>query len=441
MLARVVTSLIEAAFQNFRNVIATASAVSLWFAMLWAFWLGRGLTPPATVLIALPVVLIITASFFGIERRPPVVFAGSRLYHVVRLGARVWVGGAFAALFATASCLVVALLWTVGQASLDTIAVQAGTMAPTTLELTSRAGDPIFRLLTTVAMAVAALTIGYGYTVGQRRVDLTRLTLPLRLLPTELEGLRIAHISDVHVGPYLGTEQLSQYVDRVNALFPDLIILTGDIVDDRASDLDAALPILARLHAPLGVVAILGNHDHAAGADDVAERLQRGTHFVLLRDSSIPLTGPRGSRVHLIGIEDRGGAIVRGAEEEQHLAGLLAGIPADESVILLAHRPELFESAARAGVALTLSGHTHGGQIALPLGGTRVLSPGNLMSRYVRGLFERAGSYLYVNRGLGLVGQAVRVGASREIALLTLMSARQETHAHDSDHAATLTLR
>jgi predicted MPP superfamily phosphohydrolase len=432
MLARVVTSLIEAAFQNFRNVIAAGSGFSLWFAVLWAFWFGQGLIPPATVLIALPVVLVITTSFFGIERRPPAVFAGSRVHDMVRLGARVWVGSAFAALFATGSCLVVALLWAVGQASLDTIVVQAGTMAPTSLEPASQAIDPIFRLLATVAMAIAALTIGYGYTVGQRRVDLTRLTIPLRVWPTELEGLRVAHISDVHVGPYLDAEQLGGYVDRVNALFPDLIIITGDIVDDRASDLDAALPILARLHAPLGVVAILGNHDHAAGADDVAERLQRGTDFVLLRDSSTTLMGPRGSRLHLIGIEDRGGAIVRGAEEEQHLEALLVEIPADDSVILLAHRPELFESAARAGVALTLSGHTHGGQIALPLGGTRVLSPGNLMSRYVRGLFERAGSYLYVNRGLGVVGQAVRVGASREIALLTLMGARDKTPAHDS---------
>lgn len=424
MLARVATSLIEAAFQNFRNVIATGSALSLWFAVVWAGWLARGATPPATVLIPLPVVLLITLSCFGVERRPPGALAATRMGRAIQLGARAWVGCAFAALFAAASCLVIGLLWTVGHASLDTITAQAGTVASTNLELVSHAVDPAFRVLATIVMVAAALAIGYGYTAGQRRVDLSRLTIPLRALPEELEGLRIAHISDVHVGPYLDPDKLGRYVDSVNALFPDLIIITGDIVDDRASDLEAALPVLARLGAAYGVVAILGNHDHAAGADDVAAHLERGTDFILLRDSRTTLTGPGGSRIHLIGIEDRGGAIVRGAEEERHLAQLLAEIPVDESVILLAHRPELFESAAAAGVALTLSGHTHGGQIALPLGGTRVLSPGNLMSRFVRGLFERDGSYLYVNRGLGLVGQPVRVGAAREIALLTLMRAR-----------------
>ena len=157
---------------------------------------------------------------------------------------------------------------------------------------------------------------------------------------------------------------------------------------------------------------------------DVSDSMQilQIENVEVLPDGRFTITGPRGGRVHLIGIEDRGGAVVRGAGEEQRLATLLAELPETESVILLAHRPELFGGAAGAGVALTLSGHTHGGQIALRLGGKRILGPGNMMSRFVHGLFERGGAYLYVNRGLGLVGQPVRVGAPREIVLLKLMA-------------------
>jgi predicted MPP superfamily phosphohydrolase len=380
------------------------------------------MVPPAAALLALPFVLLITPPLFGIERRPPQWVEVSRCRNAIRMGVRLWVGCSFASLFAAATLVTISAVWAVAQASLDTLTVQAGTTGATGLGSSTGLIDPPFRFLATAAMALAALAIGYGYTAGQRCLQVTRLTLPLRAFPTDLEGLRVVHISDLHIGPYLDVTQLARYVDRVNMLFPDLIIITGDIVDDRAADLDPALPILAALRAAYGTVVILGNHDHRAGADAVAERIQRGTDLILLRDGRFTITGPRGGRVHLIGIEDRGGAVVRGAGEEQRLATLLAELPGTESVILLAHRPELFESAAGAGVALTLSGHTHGGQIALRLGGKRILGPGNMMSRFVHGLFERGGAYLYVNRGLGLVGQPVRVGAPREIVLLKLMA-------------------
>jgi predicted MPP superfamily phosphohydrolase len=423
MLARVATLLIEAAFQNFRGVVATISAFSLWCCAVWAGWLVRGMAPPATALLTLPLVLLITPPLYGIERRPPPWIGTTRFGNAVRVGVRLWVGCSFASLFAVAIFVTISALWLLAQASLDTLAVQAGTTTAGGLGTSTGLVGLPFRILATAAMTLAALAIGYGYTAGQRRVQVSRLTLPLRFFPTDLEGLRVVHVSDLHIGPYLDAEQLSRYVHSVNALFPDLIVITGDIVDDRAADLDPALPILSTLRAAYGTVVILGNHDHRAGADAVAERIARATDFVLLRDGRFTITSPRGSRLHLVGIEDRGGAIVRGAGEERRLATLLAELPEQEPVILLAHRPELFESAARAGVALTLSGHTHGGQIALRLGTKRIISPGNLMSRFVHGLFECNGAYLYVNRGLGLVGQPVRVGAPREIGLLKLMAA------------------
>jgi predicted MPP superfamily phosphohydrolase len=251
----------------------------------------------------------------------------------------------------------------------------------------------------------------------------TRLQLPVHGLPAELSGLRIVQLSDIHIGSYLDDDRLTGFINRVNALEPDLIVITGDIVDHRLADLPPALPFLSKLRARHGVIAILGNHDHHVGSDAVAAHLEAGTHFTVLRDGRTTIGSGTDGRLHIIGIEDRGGAIVRGAHEEQHLQMLLADVPAGEAVILLAHRPELFDSAAAAGVALTLSGHTHGGQVALRLGGERVLGPGNLMSRFTRGLFEQKGSYLYVNRGLGVVGQPVRVGALREIAVFELACA------------------
>ena len=227
------------------------------------------------------------------------------------------------------------------------------------------------------------------------------------------------HISDIHIGPYLPTAQLADYVARINALEPDLICVTGDIVDHRLRDLDPALPAFSGLRARYGVIAILGNHDHHVGADAVARRLQRGTAFTILRDGRHTVETHAG-RLQVLGIEDRGGAIDRCADEEQRLLKLLSETPDRDPVILLAHRPDLFESAAAAGVELTLSGHTHGGQIALRIGRNRMLGFGSLMSRFSQGLFEQDGSFLYVTQGLGVVGQPVRVGALREIVVLDL---------------------
>jgi predicted MPP superfamily phosphohydrolase len=436
MLARLANSIIEFGFRKFRGLIALAGATAVWVCAVWAGWIVRSVYPPTAALLALPFLCVINIAMFRAEERPLSSLAGSRLQELVRLGARIWVACCFTSLFAAAALVTVGVLWTLAHASFDTLVVQAGTTSAVVPPSASDPIDPFFRWVGTACMTVAALALGYGYTAGQRRVGVTRLTLPVRHLPAELDGLRIVQLSDLHIGPYLGADRLSGYVARVNALDPDLIVITGDIVDQRVSDLDPALPALSGLRARYGVVAILGNHDHRAGSDAIAARIELGTEFTLLRDGRFTLCSSDG-RLHIIGIEDRGGATKGDAYEQLRLRALRSEIPDQEPVILLAHRPELFKSAAAAGIAITLSGHTHAGQIALHLGRGRTISLGVLMSRFTRGLFEFGGSYLYVNRGLGVVAQPVRVGAPREIAVFELArNATLPTNIRSHDVAA-----
>lgn len=429
MLAHLAKTVLEFTFCHFRAVVALASGISLWTCAVWALWLMRGVEPPLAVLLALPLVYAATVSGMRLERRPGTLVARPALRRIVQRAARVWVGCSFAAAFATAALCVTAAVWLAGGLLVGALTVQANPVFPPATAVGHGALiDPLFRALATATMTVAGMAIGYGYTIGQRRVQITRLELPLRDLPPALRGLRVVHVSDIHLGPYLPLVQLAQYVDRINALEPDIVCITGDIVDSRLRDLSPALPVLARIRARHAVIAILGNHDFNIGADAIAARIEHGTSFTLLRDERHTVVRS-GGRLHILGIEDRGGAVDRSADEEERLRTLLVGVPTGEPIILLAHRPNIFESAATAGVGLTLSGHTHGGQIALGLGRGRVIGFGSLMSRFTRGLFERGGSYLYVTHGLGVVGQPVRLGSLREIAVLELVPQTPVRHA------------
>jgi predicted MPP superfamily phosphohydrolase len=256
-------------------------------------------------------------------------------------------------------------------------------------------------------------TMAHGYLRGHRRLRITRLDLPIPGLPPALDGLRLAQVSDLHVGPLAHRGALREAFARVMALDPDVVCVTGDIADSPATDLAVWVPELARLRARHGVFVILGNHDREAGVEEVARALVRGTAWRLLRDEVAPVE-IGGARLHIVGLEDRASP-----EEAHGLPALLATIPAGEPRIVLAHKPCVFEVAAVAGVPLTLAGHTHGGQMAFP--GMPRLNPARfLMSSFDGGTYSRAGALLHVSRGLGVSGQRVRVGVPREIALVTL---------------------
>ena len=396
-------------FMNFFSLLLIAISLSQW-CILW--WLApRWVTalPPAAQLVAPAFIYVfnrwqVTRVQRQRRNRDPVTGL-PRLYYAY----------AFTCLFGTTFLLLAGAGWVATRVFVGALAVQAGT---------SQAGlvvdssiDSAFRWLANGGLCVIGVAFAYGYTIGQRRLRVRRLSLPLRAAPAALDGLRIAQISDIHIGQNLEIGQLEQFVAEVNALAADLVCITGDIIDAPSADVEAFLPVLARLRARHGVFAILGNHDHYAGADRVEVALRRLTPFTVLRDqrASVAIAG---TQLHVIGLDDRGRDWARGVTTAPYLTTALAELPADGPVLLLCHRPDIFPHAAANGVGLTLSGHTHGGQLGVPWFGGRVRNLAEFITAFDRGLYERSGSYLYVNSGLGVTGQRIRLCTPREITVI-----------------------
>ena len=219
-----------------------------------------------------------------------------------------------------------------------------------------------------VAVALGFGSIFWGYLVGQHRVEVDRVDLPLRGLPGALAGLRVAQISDLHIGLQLRAPLLRKLVARVNALEADLVVITGDVFDFDPSFIEEGCRELAALDAPLGVFCVLGNHDVYTGADAVARGLESLTKIRVLRDAWA-LIEVSGAELAIVGVEDPGHGWTEKDSTHDALARLAAELPPDLARLLLVHRPSYFAEASRLGFPLSLAGHTHGGQIALPFPG------------------------------------------------------------------------
>jgi predicted MPP superfamily phosphohydrolase len=208
----------------------------------------------------------------------------------------------------------------------------------------------------------------------------------------------------------------------VNALAPDLVCVTGDLVDRRET-CAVAFPTLAGLRARHGVVVTLGNHDVYAGADAVTAALERLTPFAVLRNARMELRIGEAA-LAILGVDDLGRDWARGVPEHPALPPLAARVPSGQPIIVLSHRPDCFRQAARLGATLMLSGHTHGGQLALPAWlGSRARNLAEFITEFDRGLYRESDATLYVNRGLGFTGQRVRLFTPREIACIELRPA------------------
>ncbi|HEX8097651.1 MAG TPA: metallophosphoesterase [Pyrinomonadaceae bacterium] len=230
----------------------------------------------------------------------------------------------------------------------------------------------------------------------------------LRRLPPALDGLRVVQLSDIHHSPFTGGQQICMAVEAANSLDPDIIALTGDYVShDRAYAAPCA-EMLGHLRARHGVYAVLGNHDHWTDAALIADLFRLAGIRVLINEGM--RFESRGASFWLAGVDDT----MVGLED---LPLALAGSRRDEMKLLLAHNPVILRRAARAGVDLVLSGHTHGGQVALR--SERGLS-GRPRRRLLRGLGRRGHTQIYVTRGLGTVVLPIRYGCPPEVSLLEL---------------------
>lgn len=267
------------------------------------------------------------------------------------------------------------------------------------------------------AAALTAAAGLYAALVEPRRLSVTHAPLVLRRLGAGFHGFRVAHISDIHMGSGMTPDRLRRVVAQVNALKPDLIAITGDFITYRVPVTAADLLPLRDLHAPQGVVAVTGNHDdRQPGAIAVVQSALAAADIRLLANDCVTLEHG-GGRLHVAGLDDLS---ARRARLDLLLAQL-DGLPPAEPVLLLAHAPDIADLTAPTGrFDAQLSGHTHGGQIRLPLV-SRLTLP-TYGRRYPRGLGYVAGMPVYVNRGLGTVGLRMRFRAVPEITLLTLES-------------------
>jgi uncharacterized protein len=238
-------------------------------------------------------------------------------------------------------------------------------------------------------------------------LSLERVDIYLKRLPKALDGFKIIHLSDTHHSPFTSLEHIRRAIKVANRLKPDMFVLTGDYVSHEREYIAPVAGELSRLKAEFGVHACLGNHDHWTDADLVTH-LFRGEGINVLVNQGFRLEA-RGASFWLAGVDDH-------MVGKTDLPAALRGSFPDEMKLLLAHNPVVFREAARWGVDLTLSGHTHGGQIKFRDEDKRLLPRRKLTS----GLHSRKDSQIYITRGIGTVVVPMRFQCPPEISLLEL---------------------
>jgi len=388
------------------TVLLISSALA-WYVVRrarWAFALPRSVTRALGVVCALGLVAATLSRSLGIE------YAGA----AAALGA---FGGAVMLSIAISSVLLIPVEVGRGIAKLVSTLTTRADGAPKG-ESAASPESPPRRAFIAQAAAGGALTLGvgssvYGTVFGRR--DYTVETIPVRLekLPAALSGLTIVQLSDLHVGTFVGERELAAAISLVRDAKADVVVLTGDLLDHDVS----YAPVLSRFARSLqglaryGVFAVPGNHDHYAGAREVLRGLREADCKVLLnRHVRI---GQPGAQLVLAGLDDVAGP--RFGSPGPLLDEAFAGAPDQLARVLLSHNPAFFPTSHKQS-DLTLSGHTHGGQVTL------FINPAELVLRHglVRGLYTVEGSQLYVNRGFGTAGPPTRIGSPPEVTRLVL---------------------
>jgi uncharacterized protein len=281
--------------------------------------------------------------------------------------------------------------------------------------------DPQRRTLLARLTAAATGLLGGGLAAAaiysaRKPVEVRRVRVALDRLPPEQDGFRIVQLTDVHVGPTIGRAFVEQIVASANALEPDLIAITGDLVDGGVPELASAIEPLGELRARHGVYFVTGNHEYFSGADPWLNELNR-LGIRVLRNERVPI-GNAEAGFDLAGVDDRSAVRYGGLAPAAALTRALADRDPQRELVLLAHQPRTLLDAEPFDVGLQISGHTHGGQVW----------PFNfvvqLQQPFVAGLHRRGRSQIYVSRGTGYWGPPMRLGAPAEITEIRLECAR-----------------
>ncbi len=264
-----------------------------------------------------------------------------------------------------------------------------------------------------IAFAASGTVLGWGALRGRFDWVVEEVPVKLARLPRALDGFTIVQLSDLHVGTFVGERELERGLGLVDRIKPDLIVVTGDMVDFDPRFVASAARRLGSLRAREGIVCIPGNHDYYTGAGAVLEGMRRAGVEVLLNRGKIVAESDGGFA--LLGVDDLW-ARDRRLGPGPDLEAARAFVRPDLATVLLAHQPRFARVASQAGIDLQLSGHTHGGQI------NPGFRPIDFFYQYVAGRYDVGSMQLYVNRGFGTVGPPSRVGAPPEITKIVLVA-------------------
>nr|WP_202887779.1 metallophosphoesterase [Cohnella zeiphila] len=262
----------------------------------------------------------------------------------------------------------------------------------------------------------------YAYAVEPRRRVVTRHEIRSPFVPAGFDGVRIVQVSDTHISPFHPLREFESLVDLVNGLSPDILVFTGDLYDARRKGWEgdpSVVPHLSRMEAPLGKFAVYGNHDF--GISRVTRKsgplLEQGGFRVLVNETC-RIAQPNGDAITVSGLDD----YVRGRPNPKRT---LSGLPEKAFHLLLVHEPDAADELTAYPIDLQLSGHSHGGQVSLPLLGAIIRT--GYGRKYLAGSYEIASRRrdsrpyrLYVHRGLGTTRLRLRFGVKPEIAVFTL---------------------
>jgi predicted MPP superfamily phosphohydrolase len=260
-------------------------------------------------------------------------------------------------------------------------------------------------------VAAPLVTVGYGVFVERRNIRMREQKIVIPGLAEDLDGLRIVQLTDIHLSPFLSVRELAHAVGMANETNAHLALVTGDMISGQRDPLDACLENLAQLRSEAGIFGCLGNHEIYAHAENYATKRGAELGIRYLRSEAVRLKFG-GAAMNLAGVDYQ-------RFNEPYLMGAEDMVQPGMLNVLMSHNPDVFPVAADLGYALTIAGHTHGGQVRVEIL-REDLNIARFFTPYVDGLYQEGGRTIFVSRGIGTIGLPARLGAPPEVALLRL---------------------
>ena len=281
---------------------------------------------------------------------------------------------------------------------------------PTPSKATNNARRRFLRVAAGVAYATP-VAVACAAFIQRTDLRIREVGIPISGLPKDLDGLRLVQLSDIHLGEFLNRRELARAVDAANELRADIMLVTGDLISYDGDPLEECLAELMRLRSGAGTYGCLGNHETYAHAEDKVTQWGARVGMRFLRQQNLALKFGD-AKLNLAGVDYQ-------PFREPYLAGAESLVDPGAFNILLSHNPDVFPVARRKGFSVTISGHTHGGQVNVEILNSRI-NPARFFTPYTSGLYEEDNAALFVTRGIGTIGVPARLGAPPEVALIRL---------------------